>query len=233
MRFARIIAPLLATTALASAAPPPTPSTAPAGDQFLGIWGRRFATSVDGPDVLFLLPDRELAGLRYGREVPAIARTLVEEAIAVLDEGCRAATCSEPTTRARALLQSLLAAQPTATAPHARHWTATEAGLAVDKRSITTRLSASGITVDVLCSCASQTIGMGLWNDIASCTATVRDHGRPLLRYEPRVRRGEDKGVSYALDAYDQTLVLGTGPTERTLVITSGTAPRAVRWDAP
>jgi hypothetical protein len=215
---------LLPLSAAFLAVAPPSPNapvkySRPVGGSYLEQFHDRFGRGGDGPPALFLASDAELAGARLGWVMTKLADSLTAELAAVLDDACQAGGCAHVVEAARTRVHNLAGEPQNFGAPHARHWTDTSELPSVDHRSITIR-SAGALTVEAVCTCRSWTIGMQMWNDEIDCIATVRDHGRFLVRYAPRVLRGSEKQVLlFNLDAYDQ---LATFPSGDDLVIESG-----------
>jgi hypothetical protein len=223
-----VAAPMIASTArtvrtvATPTAPPPALYVRPVGDQYLGVWGRRLATTEDGPPHWFLLSAAELASSRYGWELPALAEAMAEELGAVLAEGCRARACTAEVEQARASLRAFVdddRSTRTFGAPHTRRWITGE-DVPEEHRRIDIAGRAEATSFDVECNCTSWTIGMRMWNDLAECTATLRAHGRTLLTYAPSTKRISHKEPLLSpLDAYDQIVTFASGAT---LTIESG-----------
>jgi len=215
----------------ASPSPPPGPPAVryehPVGyelamdSSFLERWGIPLVIGHDGPPVLFLLSSAELNGERYGWEMPALAEAMARELSAVLDEGCRDG-CSTQAGQARARLQGLADTDARRDRPaQIRRWRAEDDGLPeVDHREITFRTAAGRISLDVVCRCVSQPLGMRMWNDFTVCDASLLDRGRLVLRYAPRVELASDRiSELRALEAYRQTVSF---PDGEQLIIESG-----------
>jgi hypothetical protein len=196
---------------------------APLGGQFLGeqgAWQKRLpAATGEGPPLLFMLSRAELASARWRWELPALARAMTEELAAVLDDGCHG--CGVVARQARERLREILdAANLVEGAPRARSWVTDEGGYRTWHRSVGVSVSAGALTVDVDCICRSATVGMRVWNDVTTCDATLREHGRVLARYAPRVRLGEGKlSEVFPLAAFSQTVQF---PGNGELLIESG-----------
>jgi hypothetical protein len=219
-RLANVIAPIVlviagAPIATAKAKPPTAPAVQyekPIGGQFLVEWSPHLARHIDGPAVLFLLSAAELNSARYSWEMPSLAKSMAEELLAVLDEGCRAG-CGPQVGPVRARLQELLDAQRQDGVPRTRRWqTGHDAPPIEDHRSIAIRTRAGQITLDVSCSCVSSTIGMRHYNDVTTCDASLLDRGRFVLRYAPRTDLASGKiALLSELDAYTQTVTFADG----------------------
>jgi len=79
-------------------------------------------------------------------------------------------------------------------------------------RSVAVRSHAGAVTIDVTCTCASSTVGMRMWNDITSCDAMLRERGRVLATYRPRVlARSNKESIDEPIEAWDQTVELPSG----------------------
>lgn len=216
--------PVPSVASATPAMPPPPAYVRPVGNQYLGEWGRRLATGNDGPPRWFLLSAADLASNRYGWELPRLSEAMAEELGAVLDEGCRGHSCTAEIERARASVRTFVdddLGTRTFGAPRVRRWT-TDDDVHEEHRRIAITGRVDATTFDVECTCTSWTVGMRMWNDIAECEATLRDHGRTLLRYTPVTKRGSGKQVVFfPLDAYDQVVTLASGAS---LTIESGYA---------
>jgi hypothetical protein len=216
----------VAVPATPSAAPAAAPAQAayvrPVGDQYLGSFGKRLAANADAPPHWFLLSTTELQSYRYREDLPRLGAAMAKELGAVLDEGCRGHSCTAEVEHARASLRSFVdddQSTRTFEPPRSHRWV-TEEDVPEDHRriDITGRLGAT--TFDVTCTCTSWTIGMGMWNDLASCEAMLHDHGRTLLRYAPKTELGSGKEpIFWPLDAYEQKVTFASGAT---LTIESG-----------
>lgn len=225
---------VLCTFAASSARAQPTPAprkvereakrAAPVGGQFLseqGEWQKRLpAATGEGPPLLFMLSRAQLASSRWGWELPALARAMAEELAAVLDDGCVRA-CGVVARNVRERLRDFLDDSTTIeAAPRARNWLTDESGYHTWHRNLSARVRAGLLTVDVDCICHSATVGMRVWNDVTTCDATVRERGRVLARYLPRVRLGEGKlSEVFPLAAFSQTVQF---PEAGELLIESG-----------
>jgi hypothetical protein len=159
-----------------------------------------------------MLSRAQLASSRWSWELPAIAQAMAEELAAVLDEGC-ASGCGVVAPNVRERLRAFLDASNTVEgAPHASNWITDEGGYHTWHRSFSIRVSAGPLAVDVDCKCNSETVGMRVWNDVTTCDATVRERGRVLARYLPRVSHGEGKlSESILLEAFSQTVQFPEG----------------------
>jgi hypothetical protein len=201
--------------------PPTVQYERPVGGEFFESWGKRLAIRHDGPPPLFLVSSAELNDERYGWEMRMLARTMAEELSAVLEKGCRNG-CDAQAGRARVLLQELVEAEARRDSPaQTRHWKGDgDDSRPVDHREIAIRTSAGQVSLEVVCRCESVTIGMGMWNDVTTCDASLLDRGRRLLRYSPRLELGDDRtSLLVALDAYQQTVRFFDGEQ---LIIESG-----------
>ena len=68
------------------------------------------------------------------------------------------------------------------------------------------------VAVDVTCTSRSYTVGMRMWNDVTTCDATLRDHGRVLATYrQRRMTVLEHHSVVTPVDAYEQTVDFAGG----------------------
>jgi hypothetical protein len=187
----------------------------PVGGQFLGSEGRwqmRLPAAMgEGPPLLFMLSRAQLTSPRWGWELPVLARAMVEELAAVLDDGCSG--CAVVARDVRQRLQDYLAADTVAGAPSVRNWV-TDEDDPTWHRTFGIRVSAGplAVDVDVDCSCRSEYVGMRGWNDVTTCDATVRERGRVLVRYLPRVRLGRGKLSNvFPLAAFSQTVQFPEG----------------------
>jgi hypothetical protein len=196
----------------------PVKYSLPVGGYYLTQFNDRFGRSGDGPPALFLVGDAELAGARLGWVMPKLADSLINELVAVLDDACQGRGCAAAVEAARTRVHEIGEWRSYGPA-HAHHWTDMSEMPPVEHRSVAIR-SAGAVTVEAVCTCQSWTIGMRMWNDEIDCVTTVRDHGRFVIRYAPKVLRGYGKEVeSFNLDAYDQ---VASFPSGDDLVIESG-----------
>jgi hypothetical protein len=64
---------------------------------------------------------------------------------------------------------------------------------------------------------------MRMWNDVTTCDATLRDHGRTIATYRPRAKLAATReSLLEPTGAYDQTVELPGGAS---LVTETGTGP--------
>jgi hypothetical protein len=183
----------------------------PVGDQFLGEWRDLLLAKGDGPPMLFVLPPHDLDG-RYSWRMPRVARLMTEELAAVLDDGCTQG-CSPAAEAARTAAHGYVDDDGfTSDAARTRAWEADDAGITTYMHRLTVHSRANTITVDVTCDCASWTVGMRMWNDVTACDAVLRDRGKVLATYQPRVRAMPDKeSIVESIDAWDQIVTLPGG----------------------
>jgi len=207
--------PAQRAAAVATIKPPPAkqaPPTyaAPVGGQFLTEWNDLLIGKGDGPPMLFVLGAGDLNG-RYEWRMPRVARVMAEELAAVLDDGCTAG-CSPAADAARTAAHAYLDGDVEVGIAKTRAWDTDDAGITNHMHRLAMRSRAGAITVDVTCTCASWTVGMRMWNDVTACDATLRDKGRVLATYQPRVRAMSDKeSIEEPMDSYDQIVALPGG----------------------
>lgn len=194
----------------------------PVGDQFLGAWRDLLLTTNDSPPLLFLLGASDLDGYRYGWRMPRVAHAMAEELAAVLDDGC-AAGCSPIADAARTATHAFIDGDATDDPARTRSWDTDDAGITEHWHRLAIRSRVGALVLDVTCDCASETVGMRMWNDVTTCDATLRDHGRTIATYRPRVRMAETKeSILEPTGAYDQTVELPGGAS---LVTETGSGP--------
>lgn len=200
--------------------PPPTqaqPTQAPpkyagpVGDQFLGEWSDLLLAKGDGPPMLFVLAAHDLNG-RYGWRMPRVARLMAEELGSVLDDGCTTG-CAPAAEAARTAVHAFVDDDFRADdAARTRAWDVDDAGIMTHMHRLAIRSHSGAVTLDVTCDCASWTVGMRMWNDTTACDATLREKGRVLATYQPRVRAMSDKeSIEEPIDSYDQIVALPGG----------------------
>jgi hypothetical protein len=203
-------------------APPPKYSV-PVGNQFLGGWSDLLLAKHDGPHILFMLSAAELNDSRYGWYMPKVAQRMANELASVLDDGCTGG-CSPGAEAARTAAHTFADNGPGDGATQTRAWVKEDETPRIHMHRLSVRsrwqqlgddgVAIDSIDVDVTCTCESWTIGMRMWNDVTTCDATLRDKGRVLATYRPRVALGSGKEISlFPLQAWDQTVVLPGGAT--------------------
>jgi hypothetical protein len=223
----RAPAPAVAALAVAVPAtpvikPPPAPPkyAAPVGGQFLTAWSDLLLGEGDAPPLLFMLRSDDLDGYRYGWRMPRVAEAMASELTAVLDDAC-GSRCPPAADRARTAAHAFVdASDRTDDAAHTRAWDSDAEGISTHLRRIALRSRAGARSLDVVCTCASWTVGMRMWNDITTCDATLRDAHGVVAIYRPRVlARSNKESIEEPIDAYDQMVVL---PGLGTLVTETG-----------
>lgn len=207
---------------VAQAAPRPQP----VGGQFLAEdqWEHRLPhVSRIAPPVYFLISQAELSGHRYGGDLNWLGFSLAEEALAVLDEGCKTG-CGDAQAAARKHLKGFIDERDGRLgAIQTRRRRGDDESEEI--RTIEFLLSSRSIPVAlrVSCTCNTSYYGMRRWDDVTECSAMLLHRGQLLFRYEPRIvlRRDKKHIDLHPLQQYQQTLIFGKGKGD-TLEILSG-----------
>ena len=199
-----VIAPL---PVVAAAAAPPARYQRAVGGQFLD--SNVLLAYPDMPPAL-LDPHTGDDAYRFEWRYQALAIALAREAAAVIDDACPQGSCAQAHPARQTLESWLEAGEIDETHELVRSKT-DDPVAPTYRRRLTMNAWAGAMTLHVECTATSDYLGMNGWNDAVTCDATLRDHGRRLLTYEPRRQTALDRGTWLVeRDAWDQRVAFET-----------------------